>query len=181
MIDRAALPVCGEKGAIECPIELDHVCPVSRSFAGQPQQLQPLCAECHREKTASQTTPIENPLASVLHIDTYDFLCNSPKPKALVFAAHPPPNEDCLLLDIRRCRRNCMAQSPYPIPILSCLGCVQPFTGEIRDFKWLEKSMFFLPAAAFIPPAFSAEWGVEAQPHFSFITTSLEQAISNIF
>jgi hypothetical protein len=131
--------VCGERGAIE----IDHVCPVSRSFAGQPQQLQPLCAECHREKTASQTTPIENPLASVLNTDTYDFLCNTPKPKALVMEVHPPPNEDCLLLDIIRCRRNCMAQSPYPIPIFSCLDCVQPFAGEIGDFNWVEKKVNF--------------------------------------
>ena len=36
-----------------------------------------------------------------------------------------------------------MAQSPYPIPIFSCLDCVQPFTGEIGDFNWVEKKVNF--------------------------------------
>jgi hypothetical protein len=131
--------VCGEKGAIE----IDHVCPVSRSFAGQAQCLQSLCFECHRQKTDSQTIPNENPLASVLNIDTYEFLCKSPKPKALVFESHSVGDEDCLLLDIRRCRRNCMAQSPYPIPIFSCIDCVQPYAGTIGDFNWIEKQVNF--------------------------------------
>ena len=43
---------CEERGLAALGTELDHIVPLHKGGGNEPENLQMLCAECHREKTA---------------------------------------------------------------------------------------------------------------------------------
>ena len=98
----------------EC--EYDHILPLCRTIG--PQTFQILCEACHLSKTWAQQGPVENPLASVFTKETYEKYVKSPWPRAVVFEAHEP-KEGTMLLDIIRCRANCLKEAPWDFPVFS--------------------------------------------------------------
>ena len=100
---KCALCGCGLTGTCE----LDHVVPVRQAFAGSVQILQALCGDCHSEKTlreSAQPTSLESRVAP--GVMEY---AQSPKLPPLVFEAQ---------VDVVRCRRNGLANAPFPLPIV---------------------------------------------------------------
>ena len=83
--------------------ELDHIVPVHQSFSAQAQNLQALCLECDRNKTAlefSHATTLE----SRFRRRAYEAYVESPR--------HLLRN-----IDVVRCRKNALAHSKFPAPI----------------------------------------------------------------
>ena len=44
--------VCSAAGLVTVAIELDHITPLHKGGSNSDDNLQPLCADCHRTKTA---------------------------------------------------------------------------------------------------------------------------------
>ena len=103
---KCALCGCGLTGACE----LDHVVPVRQAFAGSVQTLQALRGDCHSEKT----------------------LRESAQPPPLVFEAQACAKDALYVgVDVVRCRRNGLANAPFPLPILCPADGVEPVDGVL--------------------------------------------------
>ena len=98
--------------------ELDHVVPVRQLFADSVQRLQALCVDCHSEKTlreSAQPTSLESRVCPGV-MEAY---VRSPKLPPLVFEAQGSHREKPYVgVDVVRCRRNGLANAPFPLPIL---------------------------------------------------------------
>jgi 5-methylcytosine-specific restriction enzyme A len=46
---------CTSKGKVTAATEIDHIIPLSKGGTYDDENLQPLCAECHKAKTARDT------------------------------------------------------------------------------------------------------------------------------
>ena len=108
--------------------ELDRVVPVRQAFAGSVQILQALCGDCHSEKTlreSAQPTSLESRVAP--GVMEY---ARSPKLPPLVVEAQAC-HKDALYVgvDVVRCRRNGLANAPFPLPILCPADGVEPVDG----------------------------------------------------
>ena len=98
--------------------ELDHVAPVRQAFAGSVQTLQALCGDCHSEKTlreSAQPTSLERRVAP----GVMEQHARSPKLPPLIFEAQACKKDALHVgVDVVRCRRNGLANAPFPLPIL---------------------------------------------------------------
>ena len=52
---------CEERGEVRAATELDHVVPLFKGGGNEEANLQLLCAECHREKTAADLGTVYRP------------------------------------------------------------------------------------------------------------------------
>ena len=125
---KCALCGCGLTGACE----LDHVVPVRQAFAGSVQTLQALCGDCHSEKTlreSAQPTSLESRVAP----GVMEYV-RSPKLPPLVFEAQACAKDALYVgVDVVRCRRNGLANAPFPLPILCPADGVEPVDGVLPD------------------------------------------------
>ena len=105
--------------------------------AGEAQTLQALCGDCHSEKTlreSAQPTSLESRVAP--GVMEY---ARSPKLPPLVFEAQAC-HKDALYVgvDVVRCRRNGLANAPFPLPILCLADGVEPMDGVLPDLGFVE-------------------------------------------
>ena len=104
------------------------VVPVRQAFAGSVQTLQALCGDCHSEKTlreSAQPTSLESRVAPGVmeHV-------RSPKLPPLVFEAQTCAKDSTYVgVDVVRCRRNGLANAPFPLPILCPADGIEPVDG----------------------------------------------------
>ena len=130
---KCALCGCGLTGACE----LDHVVPVRQAFAGSVQTLQALCGDCHSEKTlreSAQPTSLESRVAP----GVMEYV-RSPKLPPLVFEAQTCAKDSTYVgVDVVRCRRNGLANAPFPLPILCPADGVEPVDGVLPDLGFVE-------------------------------------------
>ena len=117
--------------------ELDHVVPVRQAFAGSVQTLQALCGDCHSEKTlreSAQPTSLESRVAP----GVMEYV-RSPKLPPLVFEAQTCAKDSTYVgVDVVRCRRNGLANAPFPLPILCPADGVEPVDGVLPDLGFVE-------------------------------------------
>ena len=117
--------------------ELDHVVPVRQAFAGSAQTLQALCGDCHSEKTlreSAQPTSLESRVAP----GVMEYV-RSPKLPPLVFEAQTCAKDSTYVgVDVVRCRRNGLANAPFPLPILCPADGVEPVDGVLPDLGFVE-------------------------------------------
>ena len=99
--------------------------PVRQAFAGSVQTLQALCGDCHSEKTlreSAQPTSLESRVAP----GVMEYV-RSPKLPPLVFEAQTCAKDSTYVgVDVVRCRRNGLANAPFPLPILCPADGVEP-------------------------------------------------------
>ena len=107
--------------------ELDHVVPVRQA----------LCGDCHSEKTlreSAQPTSLESRVAP--GVMEY---ARSPKLPPLVFEAQTCAKDALYVgVDVVRCRRNGLANAPFPLPILCPADGVEPVDGVLPDLGFVE-------------------------------------------
>ena len=103
---------CGQQIGAGCA-EFDHIVPVRQAFAGQQQRLQALCFECHQMKTQTESMQPTS-LESRFTRSVYDAYIRSPKQPPLVFQARAPGSGPLEGVDVVRCRRNGLANAPFP-------------------------------------------------------------------
>ena len=130
---KCALCGCGLTGTCE----LDHVAPVRQAFAGSVQILQALCGDCRSEKTlreSAQPTSLESRVAP----GVMEYV-RSPKLPPLVFEAQTCAKDTLYVgVDVVRCRRNGLANAPFPLPILCPADGVEPVDGMLPDLGFVE-------------------------------------------
>ena len=120
--------------------EVDHVVPLMNAVGEQTFQI--LCPPCHTLKTWNSQTPIENCLASVFNTDVWKNYVESPPPKALVFEAHDVSGKP-LLLDVRKCRAQCLKESPHDFPVFSPLDQIEVAQQKLYDLAYVDKPVKF--------------------------------------
>ena len=103
--------------------KLDHVVPVRQAFAGSVQILQALCG--HSEKTLRESAQPTS-LGSRVAPGVMEY-ARSPKLPPLVFEAQTCAKDSTYVgVDVVRCRRNGLANAPFPLPILCPADGVEP-------------------------------------------------------
>ena len=111
--------------------------PVRQAFAGSVQTLQALCGDCHSEKTlreSAQPTSLESRVAP----GVMEYV-RSPKLPPLVFEAQTCAKDSTYVgVDVVRCRRNGLANAPFPLPILCPADGVEPVDGVLPDLGFVE-------------------------------------------
>ena len=119
--------------------ELDHIVPVHQSFSAQAQNLQALCLECHRNKTAlefSHATTLESRFSR----RAYEAYVESPRLPPLVFKLNShKPERICHGIDVVRCRKNALAHSKFPAPIFCPKDNMEPAReGHLADLTYVK-------------------------------------------
>ena len=126
---KCALCGCGLTGACE----LDHVAPVRQAFAGSVQTLQALCSDCRSKKTlreSAQPTSLESRVAP----GVMEYV-RSPKLPPLVFEAQTCAKDSTYVgVDVVRCRRNGLANAPFPCPFCARRTALSPWTACCRTW-----------------------------------------------
>ena len=116
--------------------EADHIVPVHQAFYGQTQALQALCLECHRSKTfleTSHATSLESRFCRHVH-ETY--ACSPRLPPLVCGLAKCDPDRVCQGVDIVRCRKNALANAPFPLPVFCPLDNIRPAEeGRLADLR----------------------------------------------
>ena len=127
---KCALCGCGLTGACE----LDHVVPVRQAFAGSVQTLQALCGDCHSEKTLRDSPRVWRAAWPPASWST------SGAPSCpLWFEAQTCAKDSTYVgVDVVRCRRNGLANAPFPLPILCPADGVEPVDGVLPDLGFVE-------------------------------------------
>ena len=147
---KCALCGCGLTGACE----LDHVVPVRQAFVGSVQILQALCGDCHSEKTlreSAQPTSLESRVAP--GVMEY---ARSPKLPPLVFEAQACAKDALYVgVDVVRCRRNGLANAPFPLPILCPADGVEPVDGVLPDREAVLPEPVAVRGARLVPEGFA--------------------------
>ena len=107
--------MCGSKG---CVFEFDHIARFSESWGEQ--EFQPLCVDCHREKTTHERRMYDgDQLASHFERDVWRRHVESPRPPTLVGRLQnyrPEDLKDMEIADVVRCRRSALLYNVHPIP-----------------------------------------------------------------
>ena len=139
--------------------ELDHVVPVRQLFADSVQRLQALCVDCHSEKTlreSAQPTSVESRVCPGV-MEAY---VRSPKLPPLVFEAQGSHREKPYVgVDVVRCRRNGLANAPFPLPILCPADGVEPVEpGRLPDLGYVEGCRDARQAALQLLPFVGPGW-----------------------
>ena len=120
--------------------EADHVVPVHQSFFGQRQRLQALCLECHRAKTfleCSHATSLESRFCR--HVFE-SYACSPRLPPLVCGLAKCNPEKVCQGVDVVRCRKNALANAPFPLPVFCPLDSIRPAEeGQLADLTFVRK------------------------------------------
>ena len=128
---------CGQQIGAGCA-EFDHIVPVRQAFAGQQQRFQALCFECHQMKTQTESMQPTS-LESRFTRSVYDAYVRSPKQPPLVFQARAPGSGPLEGVDVVRCRRNGLANAPFPLPIFCPADNIEPARpGHLADLSFVQ-------------------------------------------
>ena len=135
---------CGSRGELEW----DHICRLSESHG--PQEFQPLCVECHREKTDHEARTYDaDQLASFFEKEVWEQYVASPRPPALVHKLKQDAAAELAELeiaDVIRCRRSALLYNAFPLPVFCPLDDIQIRTSLVLgDLNFVTKK---LPARA---------------------------------
>jgi hypothetical protein len=109
-------------------VEWDHVQPLRQLVAGQEQQFQALCGQCHAEKTALEggNGGARRSLESRFSPRTWKGFVESPKPPTLAWTPNEGNEGQMMELDVKRCRRNALAYSAHEWSVFCCLDNFVP-------------------------------------------------------
>ena len=130
--------MCGELFSENLPCEWDHVIPLQSLTTLATQCFQPLCSECHSERTMAQGRQ-DRTLRSAFSPRTWDTYVMSPRPPPLVWSTHKLEEDNELQeLDVIRCRYNCMVNSSHAFAVYSPLANITPaVSGVLADFSYV--------------------------------------------
>jgi hypothetical protein len=117
---------CAICGATSTQFEGDHVARHSESF-GEPE-FQPLCPECHRTKTATESRSLDTDiLASSFDPCAWKQYVLSPRPPPLVYRVRALPESlaGFEIADVRRCRKRALEFCAHPLPMFCALDQIR--------------------------------------------------------
>ena len=115
-----ACAMCGSHGQLE----FDHIARLSESYGEQ--VFQPLCAECHREKTTHESRMYDgDQLASHFELEVWKQYVESPRPPPLVTRLRQCDSAGAEIADVVRCRRSALVYNVHPLPVFCPLDDIQ--------------------------------------------------------
>ena len=117
---------CASCGSRSSHFDWDHVARLSESFGAQ--EFQPLCAQCHREKTTGESRALDaSLLTSAFCKETWDKYVLSPRQPPLVYCARELPEtlDGFEIADVRRCRKRAFEFSVHSLPLFAPLDDVR--------------------------------------------------------
>ena len=119
--------------------EIDHITPLAGGGSNSIDNLQPLCSQCHRDKSTEEKQFGEykppNVETSVFNKIVLDNLIEKPEYKAWQFVEKVEDDggrDPIFKIDMRKCRRNLTYNSKFEFPVYSIMDIPRPFTGTIR-------------------------------------------------
>ena len=123
---------CALCGAKENNLEWDHVAALSTSWSEQ--EFEPLCAQCHTQKTADEPRNFDqDPLASHFCPSVWEAYVESPRPPPLIHKPQEFGSLDGLFIaDVRRCRKSALEFCIHEVPVFSPLDDVEVLDDHIR-------------------------------------------------
>ena len=138
--------VCDSRGELE----FDHVLRFSEGYGEQ--EFQPLCVNCHKEKTERESRSCDGDhVASFFEREVWSqYVCAPRQPPMLAklrevpgisgFSAMELRSQKPLIgfeiADVIRCRRNALLHNPHPIPVFCPLDKIQRATTAIGDLNY---------------------------------------------
>ena len=133
--------ICGSRNV---DFEFDHIARLSESYGEQ--EFQPLCVECHREKTTHESRMYDgDQLASHFEREVWRRYVESPRPPALVGRLRnckPEDVKDMEIADVIRCRRSALVYNVHPIPVFCPLDDIKERTRpELGDLNYVTKEV----------------------------------------
>ena len=141
--------ICGSKNVA---FEFDHIARLSESYGEQ--EFQPLCPECHREKTTQEARMYDgDQLASHFELEVWNRYVESPRPRALVGRLRNTKTEDVKdmeIADVIRCRRSALLYNVHPIPVFCPLDDIKERGAgtELGDLNYVTKEFVAQGGAA---------------------------------
>jgi len=127
---------CAECGTQAGVVEIDHITAVADGGSNEPENLQPLCRDCHATRSEAQRlTTFANAWYSELSSETMEALIEAHKPQQLVFG---DGKTHCLELDVVKCRRWAIEKAIYPLPVACVLDNIEPYNGNPTDFVYVD-------------------------------------------
>ena len=178
--------LCGSKD----PLEWDHTQALSTSF--QEQTFQPICTQCHMNKTTDEPKNFGDPLASVFNPTVWKNYIETPRPPPLIHkVADYGSLNGCAMVDVRRCRKRALEMCSHPIPIFSCLDDIQNRTEyELGDLNFINRvatdpiTQYGYTGPGWITRSL-AEWflhcGVIAWCHIPYVLNATARLPANTF
>jgi hypothetical protein len=118
--------------------EIDHVVPLSAGGSNDIENLQPLCKDCHKQKTREEKElgmyHIDDESASYFNKNVYDNVVNTREFKVWQFVERVTDLEvkDAYKIDMKKCRRNLAYYSNFEFPVYSVMDCPCEFKGAIK-------------------------------------------------
>jgi hypothetical protein len=130
-------------------IQYDHIQPVSGGGLTTLENLQALCPECHREKSADEHTDFvkRNDFTSCLNMEAMRILKSKHHTKLAFshFFTQNYDNRGLKCIDVNGCRRNLAYWSSYQFPVYSVLDKWESFDGEIKDGNYYVETDQYFP------------------------------------
>ena len=159
--------MCGSKGTLE----FDHVARLSCSFGAQ--EFQPLCVECHREKTANEARMHDgDQLASHFELEVWRQYVEIAR---LVAKLRKCPSAAGLeIADVIRCRRSALLRNSHTLPVFCPLDDIKvregPNLGDVNFVTKPIKNRAFASFLGYAGPGWQHRVQTEWLLHTSVIT-----------
>jgi hypothetical protein len=124
--------MCGSRGELE----FDHIARLSESY--DEQKFQPLCVECHREKTSLEARMYDDDqLASHFELEVWKQYVASERPPPLVAKLKNATKVDEMeIVDVIRCRRSALLHNTHALPVFCPLDDIkertEPTLGDLN-------------------------------------------------
>ena len=130
---------CGMKAE---SFQIDHIKPLASGGSNEMDNLQPLCKDCHKEKTiienAEKAYRVRDESESFFNDIVHKQLVDTPQFKSYQFVekvvGSDPLADDEISYknDIKKCRRNIVFECAYEWPAYSVMDVPKSFSGEVQ-------------------------------------------------
>jgi len=132
--DKCAL--CNEKYN---KYEIDHINSLASGGTNEIDNLQPLCIECHKQKTKEENEigiyRVNDEVSSTFNDKVIKQIVNTSLFKSWQFVekVNPKPDDlEAFKIDMNKCRRNITYFSNFEFPVYSIMDTPKPFNGIIK-------------------------------------------------
>ena len=130
--------VCGVCSLPSLSLEIDHIIPLAGGGTNNIENLQPLCNNCHKQKTSAEKElgayTIRDIESSIFNKVALENVITRSDYKAWQFVEKLEPTRQlktAYKIDMRKCRRNLTYNSKYEFPVYSVMDNARPFSGAV--------------------------------------------------
>lgn len=119
--------------------EIDHISPLACGGTNELDNLQPLCIDCHKQKTKEENEmgiyKVNDEISSTFNDKVLKQIVTTSHFKSWQFVekvADMPEEFEAFKIDMNKCRRNLMYYSKFEFPVYSIMDTPKEFKGRVR-------------------------------------------------